>query len=62
MNTSILDSYMVFLQTLNPDARLDIISRLTQSLKSEIKAKGNFFANSFGAWSGNESAEEIVKG
>ena len=62
MNTSIIDSYMVFLQTLNPDARLDIISRLTQTLKSETKPKENLFAKSFGAWSGSQSGDEIIKG
>ena len=62
MSTSIIDSYMVFLETLNPDARLDIISRLTQTLKSEVKPKENLFLKSFGAWSGNESADEIVNG
>lgn len=62
MNTRIINSYVDFLQTLNPDARLDIISRLAQSLKSEIKPKENLFAKSSGAWSGSESADELVKG
>jgi hypothetical protein len=62
MNTSIIDSYVVFLQTLNPDARLDIIARVAQSLKSEIKPKENLFVKSFGAWSEGESPDELVKG
>ena len=62
INSYILDSYMAFLDTLSPGAKLDLISKLTQSLKSEIKPKENLFENSFGAWSGNESADEIVKG
>lgn len=53
---------MAFLETLSPGAKLDIISKLTQSLKSEVKSKENLFENSFGAWTGNESAEQIVKG
>jgi len=53
---------MAFLETLSPGAKLDIISKLTQSLKSDVKAKDNLFENSFGAWAGNESAEEIAKG
>jgi hypothetical protein len=62
INTNILDSYMAFLEKLSPGAKLDLISKLTQSLKMEIKPKENFFfSRAFGAWEGSESAEEIVK-
>jgi hypothetical protein len=62
INTHVVNTYMAFLETLSPGVRLDIISRLTQSLKSEVKSKENLFENSFGAWTENESAEEIIKG
>lgn len=62
INSHILNTYMAFLETLSPGAKLDIISKLTQSLKSEVKSKENLFESSFGAWIGNEPAEEIVKG
>lgn len=59
-DTHIIDGYMAFLETLSPGAKLDIISKLTQSLKSEVKPKESLFKSSFGAWSGSESAQEIV--
>lgn len=62
INNHILNTYMAFLETLSPGAKLDIISKLTQSLKSDVKSKENLFENSFGAWVGNESAEAITKG
>jgi hypothetical protein len=62
INTQILNTYMAFLETLSPGAKLDIISKLTQSLKLDVKSKENLFESAFGAWAGNESAEEIVKG
>lgn len=62
INSHILDNYMAFLETLSPGAKLDIISKLTQSLKAEIKPTENLFESSFGAWAGSESAAEIVKG
>jgi len=62
INSHILNTYMAFLETLSPGAKLDIISKLTQSLKSEVKSKENLFESSFGAWIGNEPAEEIAKG
>jgi hypothetical protein len=61
INNHILNAYMAFLETLSPGAKLDIISKLTQSLKSDVKSKDNLFESSFGAWAGNESAEEITK-
>ena len=62
INTHILNTYMAFLETLSPGIKLDIISKLTQSLKSEVKPKENLFESSFGAWAGKDSAEEIAKG
>ena len=62
INNHILDNYLAFLETLSPGAKLDIISKLTQSLKSEVKPKENLFDRSFGAWEGNESAEDIING
>jgi hypothetical protein len=61
INANILDNYMAFLETLSPGAKLDLIYKLTQSLKSEIKPKENLFKSSFGAWVGNESAEDLMK-
>jgi hypothetical protein len=61
INTHLLNTYMAFLETLSPGIKLDIISKLTQSLKSEVKSKENHFESSFGAWTANESADEIVK-
>jgi hypothetical protein len=59
-NAHILDSYMTFLGRLSPGVKMDLISKLTQSLKSDPKTSP--FKTSFGAWSGNESADEIVNG
>ena len=61
LNTNILDNYMALLEKLSPGAKLDLISKLTESLKSEIKSKDNLFASSFGAWEGNESAEGALR-
>lgn len=62
LNTNIIDSYLALLKNLSPGAKLDLISRLTQSLKSDIKSDKSLFESSFGAWQGNESAEQIATG
>ncbi len=59
-NAHILDSYMTFLGPLSNGVKMDLISKLTQSLESDPKASP--FKTSFGAWAGNESEDEIVKG
>lgn len=61
INTAILDNYMAFLGKLGPAAKLDLISKLTHSLKSEIDPKENRFGEAFGAWEEKESAEDITK-
>ncbi|HEV2479549.1 MAG TPA: hypothetical protein VGS79_07785 [Puia sp.] len=61
INTIILDNYMAFLEKLGPGTKLDLISKLSHSLKSEIIPKENRFDKAFGAWEGNESAEDITK-
>jgi hypothetical protein len=61
INNQILNNYLAFLETLSPGAKLDIISKLTQSLKSEVKPKKNLFDSSFGAWVGKESADDIIR-
>lgn len=60
VNTNIIDSYLAFLINLEPKDKLDLIARLTQSLKADLKPSQNLFENSFGAWKGNETAEQII--
>lgn len=60
LNTNIVDSYLALLKTLSPGNRLDLISRLTQSLKSDIRSEKGHFESAFGAWQGNESADQII--
>jgi len=60
LNTHLIDSYMAFLENLSPGVKLDLISKLTQSLKSDIKSKEKLFESSYGAWVGNETGEELV--
>jgi hypothetical protein len=61
LNSHIIDGYMAFLENLSPGAKLDIISKLTQSLKSDVRPKENRFERSFGAWVGTETAEELIQ-
>ncbi len=58
-NKTIIDGYLRLLEHLNPQARLDLISRLTLSLKKDFKKNKPSFERSFSAWSGDGTAEEM---
>ncbi|GEP97716.1 hypothetical protein [Chitinophaga cymbidii] len=60
LNTNVIDSYLALLKNLSPGAKLDLIAKLTQSLKADMKPSENLFKSSFGAWQGSESAEQII--
>ena len=40
--------------------KLDLISKLTQSVKTDIGERKNSFYKSFGAWESKQTAEEII--
>lgn len=60
INTTLVDGYLKLLQNLSPSSKLDLISKLTLTLKVDItKRKRNFF-KAFGAWHSQQSAEYIA--
>lgn len=58
-NKTIIEGYLRLLERLNPQARLDLISKLTLSLKKDFEKEKPSFYGAFGAWTGNSSAEEM---
>jgi hypothetical protein len=57
---SLADYYFDFLKNLNPDSKLDLISKLSQSLK-ETKTDPEISLQSlFGAYKSDETADEII--
>ncbi len=57
---SLADYYFGFLKNLNSDSKLDLISKLSQSLK-EMETTPNMSLESlFGAYKSDETAEEII--
>lgn len=60
-NNRLIDGYLELLKNLDPSSKLDLISKLTISIKSDLKDKKNAFEKSFGAWDNSESAEKITK-
>ena len=61
VNTSLIEGYLHMLENLNAGSKLDLISKLSQSVKTDITNNKNLFYKSFGAWETGKSAEEIIK-
>ena len=59
---NLADLYFGFLKNLNHDSKLDLISKLSQSLKQAEEISDNTLQSLFGAYKSDESAEEIIEG
>jgi len=59
-NKRLIDGYLELLKNLDPGSKLDLISKLTKSIQSDLKNKSNAFEKSFGAWDQTEDAETIT--
>ncbi len=59
-DTSIASYYFDFLKNLNPDSKLDLISKLSQSLREDTTVSNTTLESLFGAYKSEETAEEII--
>lgn len=61
INNTIVDGYVGLLDNLAPGDKLDLISKLTESVKSDLSNKKSSFKKAFGAFDSKKSAEEIIE-
>jgi hypothetical protein len=61
INTTIVDGYVGLLDNLSTNNKLDLISKLTASVKTDLTNKKSTFKKSFGAFDSKKSAEEIIE-
>lgn len=59
-DNTFIEGYVKLLEGLSPANKLDLIVRLTASVKSDIENKKSSFEASFGAWQSDKTAEEII--
>lgn len=57
----IIDTYSKLFEGLNPLTKIELIEKLTKSLKKEKKSKETAFLKSFGAFDSDKTAEELIK-
>lgn len=60
INTTLIDGYLQMLDNLSPSNKLDLISKLTLSVKTDITKKKRAFYKAFGAWESNQTADQII--
>lgn len=60
INTTIIEGYLQLLDNLSPSSKLDLISKLTASVKSDLTNKKASFKKAFGAFQSEKSADEII--
>ncbi len=60
-NTStIVDGYVGLLDNLSTNNKLDLISQLTASVKTDLANKKSSFKKAFGAFDSKKTADEII--
>jgi hypothetical protein len=60
LNSLLVDGYVRLLENLSPNSKLDLISKLTQSVKTDISDKKSSFKKSFGAFESKKTADELI--
>lgn len=63
INTTLIDGYLQMLDQLSPILKLDLISKLSQSIKAELNSsKKTTFYQTFSAWDSKQSAHDNIVG
>jgi len=60
-NTKLVDGYIGLLDNLSTNNKLDLISKLSESIKIPPEENTSRFYQAFGEWDKHESADELVK-
>ncbi len=61
INAKLIDSYISLLKNMSAQNKLDLISKLTDSVKTDNEKKKSDFYKAFGGWDDKESAEELIE-
>ena len=59
-NSRLLNSYWGSIESLHTSWKLDLIEKLTQSIRQNLQQDSNTMKNAFGAWASDRSAEQII--
>ena len=60
INTSLIDNYFGLLKNLSPEVKLDLIERLSRTLRIDFVSDKKVLEKSFGNWVSDKSADDII--
>lgn len=60
LNMNLVESYFTLLKSLSPNNKLELISRLSKSMKTSKVEKDSSWEALFGSWELDQSGEEFV--
>lgn len=60
-NTKLIDSYISLLKNMSAQNKLELISKLTSTVKKDLVKDKDDFYKAFGGWDENESAEDLIE-
>ena len=60
-NSRVVNSCWGLLESLHTSWKLDLIERLTQSVRQNLQQDSNTMKSAFGAWESEQSAEQIIQ-
>lgn len=61
LNTNLIDSYFILLKNLSPNNKLELIARLSKSMKTNKKKRKEIPLESlYGSWESDQTADELV--
>lgn len=60
MNSTIIDGYIGMLDNLSSGDKLDLISKLSSSVKTDLGKRKSRFKKAFGAFESKKTAEQII--
>ena len=61
INTNLVDSYYTLLKNLSPNNKLELIARLSKSMKTAKKAKDTSWKSLFGTFIPDDTADKFVE-
>ncbi|MBX2930743.1 MAG: hypothetical protein KF781_02210 [Chitinophagaceae bacterium] len=61
LDTTLIDSYYTLLKSLSPNNKLELIARLSKSMKTTKKKEKEISLDSlYGSWQSDQTADELV--
>lgn len=61
IDNKLIEGYLRLFENLSPNNKLELISKLTKSIKMDFSKKESSFSKAFGALDSDLSAEEIIE-